>query len=393
MIAFVQPFGLYAPGGGSRILRGLLDCDHPPALSIYTGVHAPVPSQGMEEIHLSTRPSMGRLEKTRFHKRFYALDSVFESRFKIRLRKLIAERGIRAIHAIPHGFDLVPVWSVAQELGIPFFLNVHDELQYVTSGHPSMPRMVEALGSAWRGAAGVFVISEEMGKEYSARYGARPYEAITDGLTAVAESPLPRPARSLRVYFMGLFHFRYQANLRALLDALKLVRKDQPDWDISVTCRCRSIFGITEEAFPLTVLPFASEAEVAKDMLNADLLYQPLPFEEEAANFGKFSLSTKLVTYVGSGLPILYHGPADTAAARLLAGHDAAVTATTLDPQEIARLLIEAMQRRDTIVNHALRLARERFLLADQQRRFWTPIRAVLEGKAPPPRNVLQAQG
>ena len=386
MIAFVQPFGLYSPGGSSRILRGLLDGDHPPALSICTGMDAPAPSQGIEEIHLPTRPGMGRLEKTRFQKRFHALDSVFESRFKSRLRKIIVERGIQAIHVIPHAFELVPAWSVAQEMGIPFFLYVHDELQYVASGHSSMKRMIETLGNAWRGAADVFVISDEMGKEYSARYGARQYEAITDGLTTVAKSPLPRPARSLRVYFMGLFHFRYQANLRALLEALKLVRKDHPDWDISVTCRCRSIFGITETAFPLTVLPFASEAEVAKDMLNADLLYQPLPFESDAVNFGKFSLSTKLVTYLGSGLPILYHGPQDTAARRLLAHHEAAVTATTLDPQAIAQLLMDAMQRRDAIVNNALRLAREQFMLADEQRRFWAPIRTILES------NVLQAQ-
>jgi hypothetical protein len=218
-----------------------------------------------------------------------------------------------------------------------------------------------------------------MGKEYSARYGKRDYEVITDGLATTAAGPLARPAKSLRVYFMGLFHYRYQANFRALLDALKLIRAEHPDWDVSATCRCGSIFGkVEEDDVPVTILPFAPESEVTKDMLSADLLYQPLPFEADAVNFGKFSLSTKLVTYLGSGLPILYHGPEDTAACQLLMKHDAAVTCTTLDPVVIARQLTESMSRREVIVKNALKIARERFMLADQQKRFWGPIEAVL---------------
>ena len=190
---------------------------------------------------------------------------------------------------------------------------------------------------------------------------------------------------------MGLFHFRYQANLRALLDAL-LVRKDHPDWDISVTCRCRSIFGITEEAFPSLCCPLLPRPKSRRicsaptcsiglcRLRRSCKLRQVQPLHQAGYVCRKWLAHS--VSRAGR-----YRGR------ETVAGHDAAVTATTLDPQEIARLLIEAMQRRDTIVSHALRLARERFMLADQQRRFWTPIRAVLEGKAPPPRKVLQAQG
>jgi hypothetical protein len=379
MIAFVQPFGLYAPGGGSRILRALLEGKHPPTLSIYTGGNATEPSRGIEEIHLATRPGMGRLDRTRFHKSLGVLDGVFRSRFEGRLRQTIRERKIEAIHIVPHSYDIVPVYRVATKLKIPYFLNIHDELEFVATGHPLLKEMVAVLGEAWRKAAGVFVISDEMGKEYSARYGKRDYEVITDGLATTAAGPLARPAKSLRVYFMGLFHYRYQANFRALLDALKLIRAEHPDWDVSATCRCGSIFGkVEEDDVPVTILPFAPESEVTKDMLSADLLYQPLPFEADAVNFGKFSLSTKLVTYLGSGLPILYHGPEDTAACQLLMKHDAAVTCTTLDPVVIARQLTESMSRREVIVKNALKIARERFMLADQQKRFWGPIEAVL---------------
>jgi hypothetical protein len=379
MIAFVQPFGLYSPGGGSRILRALLEGEHPEVLSLYTGVSTATASRGIEEIHIPTRPGLGRLDRTRFHKSLGILDGVFDGRFESRLRRIIQERGIQAIHIVPHGYDLVPVHRVATALSIPYFLSIHDELEYVAAGHPLLKQMVATLREAWRGARGVFVISDEMGREYSARYGKREYEVITDGLASTADAPLARPQKSLRVYFMGLFLYRYQSNFRAMLEALKKIRSRNPDWDISVTCRCGTIFGeVTDEDVPVTVLPFAPESEVAKDMLSADLLYQPLPFEADAVNFGKFSLSTKLVTYLGSGLPILYHGPADTAACKLLTSRDAAITCTTLDPEIIAGQLTESLERRDSIVNNALDLARERFMLADQQRRFWRPIKAVL---------------
>jgi hypothetical protein len=379
MIAFVQPFGLYAPGGGSRILRALLEGEHPKALSLYTGVSATTSSRGIEEIHIPMRPGLGRLDRTRFHKNFAVLDGMFRPRFESQLRKTIRDRKIDALHIVPHAYDVVPIHRVASELNIPYFLNVHDELEFTAIGHPLLKQMVATLGDAWRHAKGIFVISDEMGQEYSARYGKRDYEVITDGLATTAEAPLLRPQKSLRVYFMGLFHYRYQSNLRAMLDALKMIRSSHPDWDISVTCRCGSIFGeIKDDDVRVTVLPFAPESEVAKDMLSADLLYQPLPFEADAANFGKFSLSTKLVTYLGSGLPILYHGPADSAACKLLVSHQAAVTCTTLDPEAIAKQLMESVERRDFIVNNALHLARERFMLADQQRRFWQTIKEAL---------------
>jgi hypothetical protein len=308
------------------------------------------------------------------------LNRYFESSFKAKLRSLVRERGIQAFHIIPHGYDLIGAVSVAEQMGLPYFINVHDELEYTSHGQPWAARMVAAMAVAWRNAKGIYVISEEMGQEYARRYGPREYEIVTDGLTEVAPGPLPRPAKSLRIYFMGLFHYRYQPNLRALLDALKILRTTQPEWDITVTLRCGAIFGeIAKDDVPLTVLPFASESEVAKDMRNAELLYQPLPFGSSSANFGKFSLSTKLVTYLGSGLPILNHGPEDSAACALLRQWRAAVTCTTLDPEEIAKNIEESMARRDEIVGNALALARARFMLADQQRRFWTPIRAVLD--------------
>jgi hypothetical protein len=293
---------------------------------------------------------------------------------------VLRDHRVKLIHTIPHTYDVVPISRIASELAIPFFLNVHDDLEYAALGHPLLARMVKAMGEAWRNAKGIFVISDEIGREYSRRFGARDYQVLTDGLAYVPEAPLIRSKTSLRLYFMGLFHLTYAPNFRAVLDALKIVRDQQPGWEISVTSR--GGWGpcpVNEDDVPVKVMPFAPDVSVVdQDILSADMLYQPLPFQPYAAAFGRFSMSTKMVSYLGSGLPILYHGPQDAAACKLLGLHNAAITCTTLDAKVIAKQMIESASKRESIANNALALARSQFMLADQQSRFWSTIAAAL---------------
>jgi hypothetical protein len=376
MIAFVQSFGVQGAGGGSRILRTLLQGEHPPALSINTGLVAADSAPAITEIHIPQRPYFGRLERTRLQNKLGVFEKIFRSRFERRLRRALREHEVTLIHAVPHQYEILPISRVASEENIPYFLSIHDDLEFLLQGYPFKKQIVNALSHAWRDARGVFVISDEIGKEYARRYGAREYKIVTDGLTHVPEGPLHRPANSLRIYFMGLFHYTYNANLLALLDALRIVRNQHPDWDISVTCRCGSIScPVSEGDVPVEVLPFTSDtSELERDMLSADILYQPLPFEASTSNFSRFSMSTKMVAYLGSGLPILYHGPEDAAACRLLMRHEAAAVCTTLDSEEIARQLLNAGRRRELIAGNALVLARSQFMHAEQRKRFWQPI-------------------
>jgi hypothetical protein len=313
------------------------------------------------------------------HRALTLLDGLYRRQFEKKLRRALAEHRVKLIHLLANTYSIVPVHNIVSQLGIPYVLSIHDDLEYVSSGHLLMKQMTAHMGRAWREAKAIFVISEEIGHEYSRRYGAREYRIVTDGLKCVADAPRQRPERSLRLYFMGLFHNTYASNLRAVLNALKMVRSRHPDWEITVTCRCSAISApVHADDVPVRVLPFAPEAEVEGDLHSADLLYQPLPFQESARAFSRFSMSTKMITYLGSGLPILYHGPDDAAACKLLARHEAAAICTTLDPEEIAKCLLDTAAQREIVVHRALALARSQFLLADQQRRFWGPILQAL---------------
>lgn len=378
LIALIQVYGVNGPAGGPKLLRGLLQADHPPVLSIYTGLDEVAPLPGVEEIYLPRRPELGKLDRSRFHRWMGFFDRVYRSRFESKLKQIIAARGVKYIHVIPHVYDVVPVQRVAAQLGIPCFITVHDDIESTVAGHPFKSEIVRATASIWRSAKAAFAISEEIGQEYCRRYGERHFEVITDGLSTIAEAPKAWDGKSFHLFFMGLFNQGYKENFRVLLDALKIVRAERPEWKITVTARSGYILcPLQPDDVPVNVVQFSKDVrEAERQMLTADLLYQPMTFEGES--FGRFSMSTKMVSYLGSGIPILYHGPEYAAACKLLAGHQAAVCCTSLDARIMARQLMEAMPGGQEVARHALALARERFMLADQQRRFWQSIREAM---------------
>jgi hypothetical protein len=116
---------------------------------------------------------------------------------------------------------------------------------------------------------------------------------------------------------------------------------------------------------------------VREDISRSDLLYLPLMFEPEYRDMVAFSLSTKLVTYLASGIPILYHGPPNGAAYELLAANDAAILATSSDPAAVCAAISAGLERAGELAANARELARREFMLEYQRARFWRPLAAA----------------
>ncbi len=373
MIAFVQPFSMNGSGGGARILRSLTSNAPLDWLSVATCPEYAAADAPAEEVHLPIRPHFGRIESTRFVNYFGLphLDRLLGVRFKARLKDLCLRRGIRAIHAIPHGLDFWYAYEVARDLGIPYFISVHDDMTYNLSRAPYLAHAMEKLGVVWRGASGRTVISSTMGEEYARRYGAKPFAIVTDGLNTVAEAPRATHANSLRIYIMGLIHLSYENTICALFESLNQISDQRPDWDISFTTRGGMSFSVDRGSIHVEVLPWGAQEDIEADLTKADLLYLPLPIESRFDSFARYSLSTKLVTYLGSGIPILYHGPGDSAAALLLNQHDAAICSSSDEPDAIAQTILGGLERREAVTANALELARSQFMIQDQLANFW----------------------
>ena len=164
MILLVQPFSMYSPSGGARILRSVLATVPEPYLSVCTSPRSPVSRVG-QEVHLPIRPSFGRVESTRFGGLLWSLAKPWSRRFRRRLAELCTSSGATTIHAIPHGLDFWEAYCVARELRLRYVINVHDELDYNLRGRPDLDEAKTRLGQTWLGADGRLVISPEMGEE------------------------------------------------------------------------------------------------------------------------------------------------------------------------------------------------------------------------------------
>lgn len=370
----VQPFGVRDPGGGPRIMRALLSEPLIETLAVCTAVAGPAPGSPVPERSVPTRPWLARLEATRVNRGLGLVELAYRRRFARRIAELLRTEDAVAVHAVAHGADFVTADREADRLGLPFFLTVHDDLGWLLRGHPDRRYLVRCLGQAWRRATHCFVISAQMGEAMVQSHGVRTFTTVTDGLLATAECPRPsRPGR-LHVYFMGAFHLTYRSNLESLVRAMAQYR-EATGADVKLIMRCGQLPPMDlDPSVPLEWLPFGGEQVVMQDMARADALYLPLPFGSEHRRFVALSLSTKLVTYLGTGLPILLHGPSDAGAAALLVPRGAAVSVTALDPAAVVRGLFELDERREQTARAALQLAREQFLIGDIRARFWAPI-------------------
>ena len=387
-LVFTQPFGLGSAGGGARILRALLQVAPMECSLVCTSPEAPSVPDLRREVHMPIRPYFGRVERTRFARLPRLTAPLFRRRFVRRFERLCRNRDAVAVHAIPHGgLDFHYAHLTAAKLGIPFLLQVHDDFAFSSRGHVAPSKAQRAMHTAWRDAAARFVISDPLGQEYCRRYGKRDYTVVTDGLEVVASRRVPPSPDRLRIYFMGLFHLEYEDNLRVLCRALKRLRTMRPSIETAITLRCGTLRLAVKKTAPdlIRVLPLGTELDVQRDLELADLLYLPLPFDEAFDQLVRFSLSTKLVTYLGSGKVILYHGPQRAALHALLSQHSAALFHSSLEVDSLAGLLCRVCddpQSTAQICANGLQLARAQFMLQDQRVKFWDAVIRVVGQRA-----------
>ena len=371
MLAFIQPYGLEYTGGGSRILRSLLEASPYRYVSICCGPLPPTPVTFTQEIHMPVRPTIKRLEHSRFCKYLGAVLPITAAQYKHKLSSYLRSINVTGIHAIPQGIDFGYAFDVAQELEIPYYLNVHDELAYNLPNFVELPQCLKYLEKAWKGATERFVISEKMGEEYCRRYGDQKYLVITDGLKNIPKQPKPIVNNRFHIYFMGSVHISYEKNFVQLIHGLEQLKQLNPNLDITLIIRGNVSFRLPVTNLSIKLLGWGSQDEIIRDMEAVDFLYLPLPFEEKYDPFTRFSMSTKLVTYLGSALPILYHGPQYAAAADLLSKSKSAIIVDTLDAVQIAQIMLHEKTNSHQIVSSALNLAEGDFYLPEIQRRFW----------------------
>jgi hypothetical protein len=245
----------------------------------------------------------------------------------------------------------------------PLWVSVHDH-------HRTTQCSAKDARELWNRADRRLMISNELGKDYQRLFGKKEYELITDGLLShEVSAAAAKPQAPYIIYFAGLLHIEYIPLFKALADALDSLSKNGLSFKVVLRGTQRLSF-LNNRSFEIQYLPIVlDDAELKRDLDAAAILYLPIKFVDP--DFYLYSLSTKMVGYLGASGSILYHGPADSAACNLLRETQSAVCCNSLNTDDLVLSLLQLVEGNTGVSVHAKQLAQTMFNLKQIQDRFW----------------------
>ena len=360
-----HPFSLYSNGGGSRILRRLYEGKEDRITSLVVLENWSMPEKGkFDETIIYASPV------TRKWMRWYLRTWItwlrqrfFKSYTISQIRKTAKNFSYDIIHAVQHGPFAAALCDAEFCKGKLLWVSFHD---HYTTTHTTK----KDADKLWNNADRRLVISDEYGKEYQKLFGNLPYEIITDGVapdeintsSATIETPV-------LVYFAGLLHMGYVPLFKVLAVVLDSLTNQGFAFKLLLRGTQRIDF-LNNRKFEVEYLPLSfNDTELKAELNSASILYLPIKFTDH--DFYLYSLSTKMVGYLGAKGAILYHGPSNSAACQLLQKADCAVCCTSLNETELEADIKSLLNNKVQISQNAKSLAQKQFDLTNIQNRFW----------------------
>ncbi|TWR27573.1 glycosyltransferase family 4 protein [Mucilaginibacter pallidiroseus] len=360
-----QPFSLYANGGGNRILRRLYQGHEDKVISLVVDQSGAGPGKGKvpETIILATPVIQSW---ARWHVRTFITwlrFKVFRSATIQKIQAAAQQFDHDVLHVVDHSPFSAALCSSAAACAKPLWVSFHDHFNTTQGSYKNSFTL-------WTRASRRLVISEELGLEYQRLFGKQSFELITDGVKD-QEINLAAPANNdvKLIYFAGLLHIAYMPLFAVLADALDALTANGYKFKL-ILRGTQNLAFLSARSFEVDYRPTTLDNNQLKTELDAsDMLYLPIKFSNP--DFYLYSLSTKMVGYLGAPGSILYHGPADSAACNLLSKNQAAVCSTSLDKQKVAEDILHLITNGQVVSANAKKLAAERFDMDRIQKRFW----------------------
>ncbi|OJW75072.1 hypothetical protein [Spirosoma sp. 48-14] len=360
-----QTFSIYSNGGGSRILRRLFKNHEENTISIALVerkkniIDNPIKEYQIEQIFPKKRWMKWHIKNI-----FFYIRNKLKFTTKYILIKQINDIEYDILHIVDHGDfpNLLTQLRINKKIWVSF----HDH--FLTSGGNFYDSK-----QLWTLADRRIVISEELGNYYQSIFGILPYEIITDGLN-LDEIFTPNTQQinhKIVIYFGGLLHIDYLPLFQSLADALDILSSPQYNFKFKLVLRgTQNIDWLENRCFELEYRSFTiNNSDLKKDITEANILYFPIKFNNPY--FYLYSMSTKMIGYLGAPGTILYHGPVDSAANKLLTSFQSCVSCTTLDKNDMINCILESIQNGAQFSFNAKKLARQKFNLEAIKRSFW----------------------
>lgn len=361
-----QPYSLYAAGGGSRILRRLYEGREYNIRSMVVTAYPSTYSGPIAETTVYARPTQRRW--MRFVLRNWAIwlrSKVFRKATERSLFRRALKEDFDVLHIVNHGDFSALLCTDALLENRRLWVSFHDHFKSIGSS-------AQHARLLWEKANRRLVISAELGDEYNKLFGKKDYQIITDGVAQneVTYRALASNDGAIVVYFAGLLHIDYIPLFQVLAAALDVLA--EMGKKITLVLRgTQKLDFLANRKFIVDYKPLIIDNQVLKQELDsATILYLPMKFTDP--EFYKYSLSTKMVGYLGAPGVILYHGPGESAACRLLERNEASLICTNLEISSLASTIHQCTSDWERLATNAKKLALQQFDIEKIRSLFWT---------------------
>jgi hypothetical protein len=224
----------------------------------------------------------------------------------------------------------------------PLVVTVWDDAEYLASSYHFDPwttrAMLRSFTSVLQRSRRVAVASDGMAELYASKYNVRGIPLIHGIHPSLWQTPAAAPAAKTRhfVGFAGSLHCKTEWN--AFVAAVS-------DWNRTEASEIRIRFIGRFPGFGARTAPFIEQVgslslpDTLKELAATDVAYVPYWFARDRAWAAKTAFPSKLSAYVAAGVPVLYHGPADSSPAVFLRRYPVGLSCHSLEIPEIQRTL------------------------------------------------------
>jgi glycosyltransferase involved in cell wall biosynthesis len=362
-ILSIQPASLYQNGGMGRLLRRLYKGHEKDIIGLYVNNNSSIKKGEINEISISAFPIHRPWMRWKIRGLFKWLrESLFYNLTKYKVERAVSKIQFDVLHIINHGPFSAILCNEKTIINKHLWTSFHD--------HFSLCSTFKDAQKLWNLSDRRLMISQELGEEYQRIFGFKDFELITDGVSQ-EEISLPRVTNQnqINIYFSGLLHLDYYPLFKVLIDALDIL-VDQGHSFKLILRGTREIKFLKTQKFKIDYRSnFISDEEIKKELDMTDILYLPIKFT--LPNFYLYSLSTKMISYIGAAGKILFHGPSESAACKLLQKNNAAISCVSLNVEEMVSKLKEIINIDTKLSLNANNLAKSRFELTSIQKTFW----------------------
>jgi glycosyltransferase involved in cell wall biosynthesis len=254
--------------------------------------------------------------------------------------------------------------AVAEGLNVPLHCQVWDPFSWWAKANrldDHTTRKTQALfDKTIERSAAVATASHPMANNYRDRFRVKAIPVISSYARTMACSPAaaPLPGASITIGMAGQFYAADEwLRLLAALEAA--------NWSVG-GCRVNIVTmgPARPPAMPsshVTFLGWKPQTEAVGLLNGCDFLYCPYPFDPAMEEVARQSFPSKLVLYLAAGRPLIFHGPAYSAAARYIADRGCGILSPSLSAEGIL-FEIEKMAGNNQLYSEMASIAHQAFL-------------------------------